>query len=309
MKKKAIIRIIKYSLFALAFFFIGKYFVTNWDTITAIEVDINPWIFAGSLVLYLIYNVGLASLWHYITWQGNSAIAYGDAMSAYMTSILGKYIPGKVFMLAARFPSYDEGGVPLRRVSVYFVLENVCTLLGAGFLFLVSLFFFPNDILSDYVPMVAVCVVLFFICINPRFINIFLRLIGKLLKKEDMEIPFNYLVMLKIVLLFVINWIVSGTGFYLLVRSIYPVPGSQLLYVAGIFGLSIVIGIVSLFAPSGIGVRETVMVVGLSLVMPEEVAVIISVISRLWTTIAELLLIASGYTIRYIRKRKKQTDL
>lgn len=137
-------------------------------------------------------------------------------------------------------------------MTVCFFLENICTLLGAAFLFLVSLLFFPNDILADYKWATLALVVIFFICINPKIINFFLRILGKVIKKQDMEIPITYGQMVKVVLLFIGNWIIVGIGFYMLTCSIYPVPMSEMLYTAGIFGLSCIIGILAIFAPSGL---------------------------------------------------------
>ncbi|MBP5160356.1 MAG: flippase-like domain-containing protein, partial [Lachnospiraceae bacterium] len=262
--KKTIIKIMKIALFVTAVFFIARYFYKNREAIAAVDVEIKPLPCAISLILYMIYNINLASLWHVITVKTDARIAYPKALCAYLTSILGKYIPGKVFMLAARFPAYDEQGVPLRKISVDFVLENICTLLGAGFLFLVSLLFFPAGIGAGYIALVAVMMVAFFVCIHPKVLNFFLRLLQKLIKKDDLQIPLNYIGMLKIVLMFIANWALAGFSFYMMVNMITPIPPSHALYVGGVFGLSVVVGIVSLFAPSGIGVRETVMVLALT---------------------------------------------
>ncbi len=305
-KKQKIMKIVKALFLVAVFVFMGRYFYKNWDDIKSLDLDLNWGVFAGSMLLYFAYKLTLASLWHYITWLDKASIRYPDAITAYLYSILGKYIPGKVFMLAARIPAYEEKGVPMRKVTVCFLLENVCTLLGAGFLFLISLFFFPNDLLKDYLFAVVIFVVVFFICINPKIINFFLRIAGKLMKKNDMEIPFNYLQMIKVVLLFICNWLIVGTGFYMLICSIYPLPISQWLYVGGIFGLSAIIGILSIFAPSGIGVREGILILGLNLVMPNEYSVIISIVSRLWATIAELILILAAFIINMIKKRKNR---
>ncbi len=305
-KKQKIMKIVKALFLVAVFVFMGRYFYKNWDDIKSLDLDLNWGVFAGSMLLYFAYKLTLASLWHYITWLDKASIRYPDAITAYLYSILGKYIPGKVFMLAARIPAYEEKGVPMRKVTVCFLLENVCTLLGAGFLFLISLFFFPNDLLKDYFFAVVIFVVVFFICINPKIINFFLRIAGKLMKKNDMEIPFNYLQMIKVVLLFICNWLIVGTGFYMLICSIYPLPISQWLYVGGIFGLSAIIGILSIFAPSGIGVREGILILGLNLVMPNEYSVIISIVSRLWATIAELILILAAFIINMIKKRKNR---
>ncbi len=305
-KKNTILRVIKAVFLILVFFFLGKYFYDNWDTIKNLDIKPDIGIFIGSMLLYFAYKFTLASLWHYITRVYKAEIKYPDAVRSYLYSILGKYIPGKVFMLAARVPAYERAGVPVRKVAVSFLLENLCTLLGAGFLFLISLLFFPNDVLSDYMPAVIIFIVLFFVCIHPKILNFFLRIIGKFIKKNDMEIDFSYLQMLKIVALFIGNWMIVGTGFYMLASSIYPLPVSELLFVGGVYGLSAIIGIISIFAPSGIGVREGIMVLGLSLIMPSEYAVIIGVVSRLWATVAELILVLGAFIAEKVGGHKKK---
>ena len=234
-------------------------------------------------------------------------INYFKAITAYLYSILGKYIPGKVFMLLARIPAYEEAGAPIRKVTICFFLENICTLLGAAFLFLVSLLFFPNDLLADYQWAAIALVVVFFICINPKIINFFLRILEKVIHKKDMEIPITYGEMIKVVLLFIGNWVIVGIGFYMLTCSIYPIPMSEMLYSAGIFGLSCIIGILAIFAPSGLGVREGILVLGLGLIMPEEYAVLISIVSRLWMTVSELALIGIAFVVNQVMGRRKKS--
>jgi len=308
-KKKKLMKIAKIIFLIAVAVFLVRYFYNNYNDYKELEVKINWTIFTVSIFFYFAYKVTLASLWHYLTKLNDSAIRYSKAVTSYLYSILGKYIPGKVFMLLARVPAYEEEGVKIRKVTICFFLENICTLLGAAFLFLFSLFFFPNDLLNDYKWLTIGLVVLFFVCINPKILNYFLKLIEKITKKEDLLISVSYAQMIKIVLLFICNWLVVGVGFYMLTCSIYPVPMSELFYVSGIYGLSCIIGILAVFAPSGIGVREGIMVVGLSLVMPKEYAVIISIVSRLWQSVAELILIGIAFLANQIIRKKKKHDL
>ncbi|MCR5836228.1 MAG: flippase-like domain-containing protein [Lachnospiraceae bacterium] len=321
--KALIMKVLKIAFLVLVAFFLIRYFKRNIKEIRELDFKPNWGVFALSMLFYFVYKVTLASLWHYITYLNDSSIAYKDAVVGYLYSILGKYIPGKVFMLAARLPAYEKEGVNLGKVTICFFLENICTLLGAAFLFLVSLFFFPRTALMDlahkivpnaseetalyiFIGMLVLLIIAFFICINPAIINFFLRNFGKIIKKQDMEIPITYPQMIKVVLLFIANWIVVGAGFYLLVRSIYPVPLSEALYCAGIYGISAIIGILAIFTVSGLGVREGIIGVCLALIIPSEpTIVIISVISRLWATVAELILIAIAAIINnFVLKNK-----
>ena len=113
--------------------------------------------------------------------------------------------------------------------------------------------------------------------------------------------------MIKVVLMFIGNWVIVGVGFYMLTCSIYPIPMSEMLYSAGIFGLSCIIGILAIFAPSGLGVREGILVLGLGLIMPEEYAVLISIVSRLWMTVSELALIGIAFVVNQVTGIRKKS--
>ena len=304
--KDKILKWCKIIFLILVAVFLVKYFADNIEDIKNLDIKLNWGIFALSMIFYFIYKITLASLWHYLTYLNDSSIKYKDAVVSYLYSILGKYIPGKVFMLAARIPAYEKSGVKMRKVTICFFIENICTLLGAAFLFLVSLFFFPNEVLQDYMWAVVALIIVFFVCINPKIINFGLRFLGKIIKKDDMEIPMTYLQMIKVIILFILNWLIVGMGFYMLVCSIYPVPLSQALYCGGIYGLSAIIGILAIFTVSGLGVREGIISLGLALIMPNSYVVIISIISRLWATVAELILIFIAFIITKIMAFKEK---
>ncbi len=289
----------------LAVGFIVWYFVQNWDEFSSTLANVNIGIFVFSMLFYFVYKLTLASLWHYITKINGCSIKYEKAVTGYLYSILGKYIPGKVFMLAARLTYYKEEDAPLSKVTVCFFIENVCTLLGAAMLFIVSLFFFPNELLENYKWITFLLIAVFFVVIHPKIINLVLKLVGKIFRKK-LEIPMKYSQMIKVVLLFIANWLIIGTGFYILAKSICPaLELSQLLFCAGIWGVSAIIGILAIFAPSGLGVREGIIVAGLMLIMPQNEAVVISVVSRLWQTIPELILVLGAFVYSRIRKMSR----
>lgn len=308
-RKKKIQSACKYVFLVLVVIFMYRFFKRNINDIRDANITINWKTFIVSLCIYFVYKTTQASLWHYITVLDNCAIAHGKAVTTYLYSTLGKYIPGKVFTLAARFPAYDEQGVPMRKVTICFLLENLCTLFGAAFLFVISLFFFPNDIIKDYRYLIVVCIIAFFICINPKIINFFLGILEKITHKKDLVIEINYISMIKIVVLFIFNWIIAGIGFYMLVNSFVPISPSKMLYVGGIFGLAVTVGFFAVFAPSGIGVREAVMIFGFTTMtnlMPAGMAGVVAVVSRLWVSVAELILIAAAAIINKIVKKAEK---
>ena len=170
--KKTILKALKILFGVLVVVFLVWYFRKNWDEFSEKIMNVNMGVFVFSMLFYFVYKITLASLWHYITKLNGCAIGYEKAVTSYLYSILGKYIPGKVFMLAARLTYYKDA--PLSKVTVCFFIENVCTLLGAAMLFIVSLLFFPNELLENYKWVTLALIVVFFVCIHPKIINFFL---------------------------------------------------------------------------------------------------------------------------------------
>ena len=115
----------------------------------------------------------------------------------------------------------------------------------------------------------------------------------------------SYPQILKVVLLFMLNWMAYGFGFYMLICSICPVPLSRCLYVSGLYGLSCIAGILAVFSPSGIGVREGILAVGLGVIMDTNYAMIISIVARLWAVLLELVLTGTIFLADTIMRSRK----
>jgi hypothetical protein len=58
---------------------------------------------------------------------------------------------------------------------------------------------------------------------------------------------------------------------------------------AGIFAGAWVLGFLSFLAPGGLGVREGILVYLLGFHLPSHVAIVVTLLSRLWVTAAELM--------------------
>lgn len=307
-KKVTLTKASKTIFMVLVAVFLGRFFYRNFGSIQKLNL-MPTWPLLGvSLVFYCMYKLTQTYFWHYITVLNDASIALPDAFRAYLYSILGKYIPGKVFTLLARIPPYQERGVSAQKVTVCYLLENVCTILGAGLLFIVSLSVFPNETFRQYKWITILLIVVFIICLNPAILNFMLGLVEKVTKKRMSRIQITYPQMIKIVFLFLLNWIIHGTGFYFLVCSFCPVPLSQWLYVSGIYALSCIIGILAFFSPSGLGVREGILLLGLGLIMDQNYAMMLSLIARLWAELAELAPIAVLSLHDLIFRRGKKAE-
>ena len=301
---KKYLKYVKIVFMLIVFYFLARYIKGNIEDLRQLKLSFNMGMLLLSVFIFIIYKVNLCLLWHYITVKNKCSISLEKSFVSWFYSLLGKYIPGKIFFLGARLYYYHQEGISKKKITFCFLLENICTLLGAAFLFLFSLMFIDNPTLQQYKLALFILLILFFIVVHPTVISKLSNIPLRIFKKEPLTLNIKYRDILQLILLFIVNWIIVGIGFYVLVYSFYPIDLQYLFYVSGAFGLSVIIGILSLFAPAGIGVREGVMIFALSLIMPESAAVVVSVISRLWMTFTELALIGIVYVYAKIKKIK-----
>jgi uncharacterized membrane protein YbhN (UPF0104 family) len=95
--------------------------------------------------------------------------------------------------------------------------------------------------------------------------------------------------------LYALGWILQGLAFWTLVRGL----GWDITLLEGVpaYAGAYVAGYVALFAPAGLGVRESMLVLFLGPMLGAGAAVA-ALVARLWTTFVELvpaLVLAKGY--------------
>ncbi len=307
--KKNVILLVKIVFMILVVYFLGKYLITNFSDLKNYQFQLDIPLFIISLLLFLGYKLYNAVLWHYITYKNGCSINIKKAIVSWGYSLLGKYIPGKVFYLGARLYYYNEEGKSNKKVTFSFFVENICTLLAATFILLLAALFVDNPFLNQCKLIFAGLLVVFFIMINPRILEFVINFVMKIFKKPAVNIPMSYKDMFFIVLLFIGNWLVLGLGFFLLVKSLYPPIGfDNYVFLSGAFAFSSMAGILAIVAPGGIGVREYFLIVTLEAIFPKSIPavaalpMVIAAISRIWVTIAELLAVLISFVFAKLNK-------
>jgi glycosyltransferase 2 family protein len=87
---------------------------------------------------------------------------------------------------------------------------------------------------------------------------------------------------------YALSWAGLGLAFVLFVHAFYP-PGTGVLrYTAGTVAAAYLAGYLLIIVPAGVGAREGAMFLLLQPVMPAGAALVVSVLSRVWFTLAEL---------------------
>lgn len=303
MKKKIVVNILKYTIILLIFFFIFKYLYSNLNSVNLRDIKFNYIYLCFSVLIYLVHIICNSVIWYFITRQNGCSIGFFETLKIRIYSDFGKYIPGKVFAYGILFYNYDVKGISKKKIGICSFQELVAGTLAAIIIALVSIYFSGIEVLSKYNPIFILFAIVCLIVIYPGILRFFANKFLILFKREPITISSSYLQILLILSLFIINWLIFGIGFYFFINSFYNYSLSGYLFTTGAFAIAGLIGFVAIFAPAGLGVREGVLVFTLSFIFPGAIAAIISLISRIWMTICELIVLSVVYCFSLIKKK------
>lgn len=302
-------RVLRWLIVLAIFVFLGKMVWENWVQVKEASFIVHPFPLLFSMIIFAFSYFIQIWAWYLITLKLGIALSGWETLESWFYSQLGKYLPGKVWLLLSRFYFYESKGKSKRMVSVALYFEMVTIILGAAFIFLASLLFL-NEVetfrVTGRAGWIVACFIFGLISLHPRVLQKILNRILSLFGKEPISLSISYPDLTVILLICILSWIVGGIGFSIFVHSVVSMPSHSILFLTGALAFSSTLGLIAVFAPSGLGVREGALVYLLSNLMPGAVAVIISILTRLWMTLIEIGLIGVIYLIGIFRKRTER---
>jgi glycosyltransferase 2 family protein len=304
-------QIVRWIIVVAIFLFLGKMVWDHWNQVKETPFTLRPFPFILSTAIFAFSYFIQIWAWHLITLKLRIALSPSETLKSWFYSQLGKYLPGKVWLLLSRFYFYESRGKSKKSISVALYFEMVTIIAAAGLIFLAALIF-HRDIWLFYSwrqsGWLVLLLLLGFVSLHPRVLQKILNWILVQFKWEPISLSISYSNILWILFVCIVSWVVGGVGFYLFVDSVYPVAPQYILFLTGALAISSTLGLIAIFAPSGLGVREGVLVYLLSFTMATPVAVIISILTRIWMTLIEIGLIGMVYLISQFHKRLWKGD-
>ncbi|HLW01001.1 MAG TPA: lysylphosphatidylglycerol synthase transmembrane domain-containing protein [Ktedonobacterales bacterium] len=287
----------------------------SWNTLAnyhwQVSVPLLVLAFAGFVAQTLSYPL----IWRSILRRLGQRLSLPKSVRIYLASEFVRYIPGNVWHVLTRILWVEREGVPKSIGFISMMVELVTKIAGAALIFAVTLLFWPHieavgqvfgghsALLIGIVGIVALLALL-----QPRLLNWCLARGLKLLRKPPITVPLRYRDVLAVTLWWCVSWMIGGLAFYLLFLGIAGTGaaggiGPALLTLAlciGIYALGWDIGFLSFITPSGLGFREAaiILLLGLAAVTPTvALATVIAFLSRILTTLAELLCVSGAHII------------
>lgn len=225
----------------------------------------------------------------------------------YAKAWMGRYIPGTVTWIAGKIYMASKLGISKSRLTVSSILEAGVQIVATLSLSLFILALDPRlDVISSQVKLFLIgLAVVSLIALLPPVLNRALATVFRLVRKKAAydELRTNGRATFRSFILYVIGALIAGSSYYLLTVALYPQVGiDSYWFIVGAFTLAGALGMATPFVPSGLGVRDGVQLVLLSLIMPKEIALAVTVFSRLWSAVIDVIFYLVSRAVHHSNK-------
>jgi uncharacterized membrane protein YbhN (UPF0104 family) len=305
------IKTIKIIAFLLIILLVGYFYSLelkkNWVSLQNFELNINISYLIVSLSFFLCSYLLDTYIWQVCINKhlGRHEINFPKSIAIVNSSGLLKYLPGRIWTFSAQLlwlKKYDISPSLIFYVNLICVLGSVLVSLYLGLAYM-ALY---TSVMSIKVTILSFALLILFntmyIIWNSAVINKLIALAGRLFKKEIRPLQSSRSLILYIQVIFVFGWIIAGFGSYFLAAGIgLPVLYSDMLAILASLSLAWVVGFLTLISPSGLGVREGMMLFLLNNVVNVQTALIFPILSRIMSLIVEAILgvTALSFGVKY----------
>lgn len=259
----------------------------NWSDILN-RIDLADFLIASALLFLGLLCRGTSGyLAHRIL---GFPLTFRQGYRFWFLSQLSKYVPGGIWQFSTRSSLYHSAGMPLVLASALSFWEIAAILLSG-----IAIILIAGTALSENALVWGAgwLLLVFLLALTQmrRFWRLFARMKFAATMLEMMEMLSNRRLYLNaaLVLLSLVGWLFVNLGFHFVVLSLVAGHQFDLSQTFFIYTLAWVAGFLVIIAPGGLGVREAVLIAYYLPLLGEPTAIVISLLARLWWTLAEAL--------------------
>jgi hypothetical protein len=257
--------------------------VSQWSQVRSSFAQMGVGMIAAALALALLISM---EVWRSLLTAAGSRVPFPSATRIFFVGQIGKYLPGAVWPVLAQMELGQAHRIPRRRSATVAVVTLLVSLVSG--LLVATVAILGHSAAKGYAwAFLAVPVLL--VGLHPRVLNPLIDRLLRLARRPALEVPLTGRAILTATLWSLLAWVVNGTHVYLLSVSLGAPAGRTALLAIGGFAFAWCVGFLVVFAPAGAGVRDVILVASLSPVLDVGQATAVALVSRVLTTVADLL--------------------
>jgi glycosyltransferase 2 family protein len=293
-------------------FILAIFFFLVWGFYQGIQKtrDIK-WSFEYPFLFLSIFFLVLALISQAWIWKVNLNIigtnkSFKHIFKLFYLANMAGYLPGKIWSVLGVVHLAKKADIP-QTSAVLCTMVTLITCFLAGLLFsaatLIGLSAYGHGTSLGWI---GVSLVFSLIILHPYVYNRILSLVAKFTGEKNVKAEFPLDGIVKSTLFYVVVWFFHGLSFSFLVLSLGDFTFRWFLYCLGVMPLAYLAGYVVLLSPGGWGVREGAMVLLLKEFMPNYLAIAVSILSRLLSTILEVVFFLIALRIKWDERKGQE---
>lgn len=206
----------------------------------------------------------------------------------YAKAWMGRYIPGTAPWILGKIYFASQHGVSKQKLAISSILEGglqIVTML----VFSLALLIFDKrlDVIGVEFKFLIIAVALIgTVVLLPPVFNRLIGTIYRVLKRKAIvnEHLSTSETLIKGASLYLVDALLNGLSLFFIAKGVDPsLSYSNITFAMGAASLAGAASMLAIFAPSGLGVREGIQLVLFSQIMPKELALAVTIITRLWS--------------------------
>ncbi len=310
-KKKYLRNILGIVVSTVIFYFILKKLFVNYQQVKEAIYNANLFLILLGILFIFLGEMFVVLIWKEFMWR-----FYGKKLPFYQSLILmflpniARYIPGKVWFVFGIAYLAKEWQIDTVSALTVTLVTQLMILLSALLSGIIYIGFSGMYNLPYWIYFVFVLLVI--LLLQPKILHKLLCYLLKSIKKDYnlQKIPeMSVKVLLETLVFGMLLWTFIGIGITISGIAFYNnISMGDFRSIAGAFSTSYFIGYASIITPAGLGIREGAFALLLPNYLSNTQKLVFSVSSRIWMTIAEILIFVIGailLRIKHIDKPEK----
>jgi uncharacterized membrane protein len=276
------------GVFLLAIGFLAALIGSQWRQLQGYPWQIQiGWLLLALALLWLTWLLEL-NQWRFILGRLGGALSYGEAARIWFLSNIIRYIPGNVWQFLGMSEMAAQHGIPRTATFTSIALHQAVSTLAGLLLAAIYFALAGHGAWFDRLRPALWLAPLGLIFLHPRVLEATLNRALTWLKRPALRITLTVADLARLLLAYSLVWLGFGLGFSALVRGLTPITPAQAPWMMAGYAAAYVLGYLSLLTPSGLGVREGVLVLLLQSLFSAPLPAIIAIVARLWMVIGEI---------------------
>lgn len=278
-------KLFNWTLLIAVFIAISYYIVNNIQQLKSSSIQLDWKNLAAAVILTILGHLLSYSIWTRIAMSFDMHTSFRHAGKAWFVSRLARYIPGKVAILLIRFNAYAEHSKT--KISAATMMEAYTSICAVCVLLLfITLSVSTSNTSPRYTAAFLLALVL--AISHPRLTQLIIQLTQKFLPIPTLHSLPKQKQILGFVTAQLLTMLLHGGALFMTFNAVGQVDPNHYLLITAVFFVAGLIGMLAVFSPSGIGVREAVLFAALANYVDPLTLVVGAILIRLLGIISEI---------------------